>query len=970
MSNSPLAIKARAIRSPVIPLRRERPSVRTRVAQGSTVDPESVTLEGDGLKPLTKTKEVNAKIIEIIGLDKDQFEETMMIAQGGFQKLINADTKDRRDIFRKILKTDDLSRLKDQLKAQDSEATEKVKNQNNKILGLLQAFQSEDPSWLSSLSDKYALNSLDNFIQSATLTVASFKERLPSLEADSKAAELAKTSAIERREAAIHFNALKTDYLKALKDSEDLALQKDGIEEKRTLVDLAHKAERVLSAKKPYEQTQADLQAAESEKARLQEQLPLLMAKKEEKAKALEEQKPLLEQRSQAITGELTELNRKKDLFAKVASAGKEHNQAFNALQNGKTAYSQAKKAKEDSERFINEIQAKYAHFEDTNHREQLKGELDLLQQKEETILSIKAKGVAYQKLVEATKAQQATYLAFKKAYETSDALYQDALSRFLNGQAGLLASSLKEGQACPVCGSLDHPHLAASSKEVPSQETVEALKTKRETAEKSLREAAQTAQGASSSADTYLQGWAQDFKNAFNEELVLESVSSRLETLSRDSKAKEKELSAAYRSALQALEKRDQDLALSEKKQSELTTKLIPGESLAQENLLTAQKNEAGTLEALKGYEAEVQGLSEASVLLAVQSLQKEQKELSEKQNRLQNEANSVATDYSGLSAKVTVNASQQASLMERIHTQKGLLDSALSESGFLSVEDAEKSALSPSTITAYEQEIRSYDDASSRNKALIAKGQESHCDTEALKDMAVLDQEVQVATEKANEATSKYNALGSELKTDEGILSEVAKVKEEAKADLQKALDLHELYLTATGQLSGAPHIDFEVYYQAQLFDEILDSASKKLNDMTDGRYVFARRKAPLSGVGQFGLEIDVIDFNTGKERPVSTLSGGESFMASLALALSLSEIIQQKAGGIELDSMFVDEGFGTLDPESLDNAIRILTNLSNNGHRLVGIISHVEALQSSIPLQIIVNKGKDGSTIKIVV
>ena len=90
----------------------------------------------------------------------------------------------------------------------------------------------------------------------------------------------------------------------------------------------------------------------------------------------------------------------------------------------------------------------------------------------------------------------------------------------------------------------------------------------------------------------------------------------------------------------------------------------------------------------------------------------------------------------------------------------------------------------------------------------------------------------------------------------------------------------------------------------------------------------------------------------------------------MASLSLALSLSEIIQQKAGGIELDSMFVDEGFGTLDPESLDNAIRILNNLSNNGHRLVGIISHVEALESSIPLQILVKKGKEGSSIKIIV
>jgi exonuclease SbcC len=670
----------------------ERKTLRkNKSGTGSTIDPESVTLEGEGLKPLSKTKEVNAKIIEIIGLDKDQFEETMMIAQGGFQKLINADTKDRRDIFRKILKTDDLSHLKDQLKIQDSEATEKVKNQNNKILGLLQAFQSDDPSWLTHLGDKNALNSLDSFIQSAALTTASFQARLPSFESDSKAAELAKTLAIQRQEAAIHFNALKNDYLKALKDQEALALQKEAIERKGTLVDLARKAERVLAANKPYAQTQADLKVAESEKAHLQAQLPLVKAEKEAKTKALEEAKPLLEKSSQALAGELSELSRKKDLFAKVNGAKKEHDKALLALQNAQAAFTRAQKEKEQAERFVAEIQTKYAHFEDTNHREQLKGELDLLKQKEEQILSLMAKGASYQSLAEATKAKQGAYLAAKKAYEASDALYQDALSRFLNGQAGVLASSLQEGVACPVCGSLEHPHLASSSKEVPSQQEVEKAKAKRESAEQALRGAAQEAQGASSSADTYLKEWSQDFEKAFNEPLVLESVSLRLKALLSDSKAKEKALTEAYQSAIQAARKRDQDLAESEKKQAELTATLIPSESLSQSALLNAQKEEASTLEALKGYQAEVAGLSEAGVLAKILALQKEQGEISAKRNTLQNEANSAASDLSALSAQVAVNETQRVSLTERLRVQKGALDSALSESGFPSVEAAE---------------------------------------------------------------------------------------------------------------------------------------------------------------------------------------------------------------------------------------------------------------------------------------
>jgi exonuclease SbcC len=354
--------------------------------------------------------------------------------------------------------------------------------------------------------------------------------------------------------------------------------------------------------------------------------------------------------------------------------------------------------------------------------------------------------------------------------------------------------------------------------------------------------------------------------------------------------------------------------------------------------------------------------------VVLEIKKCEKETLEIKAKEKSLQEAKNRAENALGVLKSRESQNGKQLAELEARLTSEKAELDSTLAESGFLSVDSAKPFILSSVEIVSIEQQIRNYDSAFSSTQALINKGKESHCDTEALKDVGVLEQTLSEKSMIAASRQAAYSSLHERLLSNADILSSIATLQKEAETDLKNALDLKELYLTATGQLNGASHIDFEVYYQAQLFDEILASASKKLNEMTDGRYVFLREKAPLSGVGQFGLAIDVIDYNSGKERPVSTLSGGESFMASLALALSLSEIIQQKAGGIELDSMFVDEGFGTLDPESLDNAIRILTNLSNNGHRLVGIISHVEALQSSIPLQIVVSKGKDGSTLKV--
>lgn len=158
-------------------------------------------------------------------------------------------------------------------------------------------------------------------------------------------------------------------------------------------------------------------------------------------------------------------------------------------------------------------------------------------------------------------------------------------------------------------------------------------------------------------------------------------------------------------------------------------------------------------------------------------------------------------------------------------------------------------------------------------------------------------------------------------------------------------------------------------ETFIQMTYFDRIIDRANTRLVVMTDGQYELKRRAKAENNRSQSGLELDVIDHYNGSERSVKTLSGGESFKASLALALGLSDEIQSYAGGIRLDTMFVDEGFGSLDETSLQQAVRALAGLTE-GNRLVGIISHVAELKERIDKQIVVTKEKTGgSAVKII-
>ena len=217
--------------------------------------------------------------------------------------------------------------------------------------------------------------------------------------------------------------------------------------------------------------------------------------------------------------------------------------------------------------------------------------------------------------------------------------------------------------------------------------------------------------------------------------------------------------------------------------------------------------------------------------------------------------------------------------------------------------------------------------------------------------------------------ELDRQAKTVHSRIGTNQSALDNIKQKSGDLVATEKKYAWVKALSNTANGQLSGKEKIMLETYIQMNYFDRIINRANTRLMIMTDGQYDLVRRKEALSKSGQSGLDLDVIDHYNGSHRSVKSLSGGESFKASLALALGLADEIQSSAGGIKLDTMFVDEGFGSLDEESLAAAMKALSSLAE-GNRLVGIISHVGELKQKIDKQIIVKKDKVGGSVATIV
>lgn len=468
-------------------------------------------------------------------------------------------------------------------------------------------------------------------------------------------------------------------------------------------------------------------------------------------------------------------------------------------------------------------------------------------------------------------KAQEA-YLNANKVFEEGKKRFEEADKLYKNAVIGIAAGFVKEGEPCPVCGSLEHPHIARLAKEVPDEKELENLKAQ-------MEEAQQTATGFYENALSYK-----------NEEKVFLKELAELQDKQASLLQREKELPGHAKEYIAAT-----DENVFEKMILSYVENQSKSEEIRKQTELSTAEYERKCAESREAKEAFDKKRSAAGFA---------------DKNRYTDAVNNL-----DMLAKMEQDA---ASYREKLHATQELythLKDALKGQKRKDLEQPEQD---------FEEMQRTLSDVRKNLQGELTKGQQ---------------------IERSLSGIRKNRKEAERIRAEYGIVK-----------------DLDEL---ANG--NNSRRLVFEQYVLAGYFEQILKAANLRLFDMTDGRYELIRAKQVSDGRKKDNLEILVMDYYTGKERSVKTLSGGETFKASLALALGMSDCIQARNGGIRVETLFIDEGFGALDEESLEQSCAVLQSLAGSD-RMIGIISHVPELRERIESQIIIEKKNYGSSVKI--
>lgn len=494
-----------------------------------------------------------------------------------------------------------------------------------------------------------------------------------------------------------------------------------------------------------------------------------------------------------------------------------------------------------------------------------------------------------------------------QSAEKEGDRRYEELYHGFLESQAGIMAGELEEGRPCPVCGSVEHPAPAVSKEGGPEKADVEAARKDLE----GLRKALDRSSREAAQVGGELSAAASDLNNragALGLEAAVDiSVPASVGALVD-------EASEIIKKKKEEKDERAREFRAAKAQVDELKE--------LRDSLPKLRKKEADIRNTIAGNQAE----------------------------SVKNETEmKAAQDSAGqLSGKLEYHGKAEAEKeIRRIQDLQGQLRKA--------AEDADK---------------RSRDAEGELRKAEARLGMLER----ALADLPAVDTEKETGRRQVLAARREWldglaadlaglvRGMASARRNSEQLIREESRNREQWK-------DVKDLSDTFSGSVTGRDKIQLETYVQMHYFDRIIARANTRFMVMSSGQYEMKRRAAASDRKSQAGLELDIIDHYNGTEREVNTLSGGESFMASLSLALGMADEIQASAGGVQLDTMFVDEGFGTLSPEFLDHAIQALGGLAQ-GDRLVGIISHVAELRNRIDKQVIITKTpSQGSVVNII-
>ena len=792
-------------------------------------------------KVITKLKDVNTMIRDIIGLDREQFAQVAMIAQGDFLKLLLAGTRERQEIFRSIFSTNCYVTLQNRLKESANTVWKQWNDAGQSIRQYIEGIVCGNDSAYLSLVDKAHAGEL------TTADILLLLEKLLEEDSDAQSVSFRELAAVEAE--MDETIALLTQAAELERNQKALALcQQQYLEKSSILI-------RKKAILEEYQLRQPEQDALSHAISQLELSLPeydtlencrLLLRKQEAEQKAL---------------------------LADCDRAGRQRGKLEEEIAIARQERTALEAAGMDKEKYL----AQRTRY------------LDRKSRLEQLLATVRNLNIQKSSLASA----QSDYLAASEKAAFLQREYEEKNRAFLDEQAGILATALVPGTACPVCGSTHHPAPATLAQDAPTEAAVKAARDSAEAARRSAESLSIRAGQLKGSVDTA-------------ENAILADFAALLEETSMDAgtiKARE-----SLQECITAIGKLEQLIltAQQNEKRKLALDAMLPEKEAA---LTAADRQISSSREKIAALTASTQEMAQHAATLA-EKLPYESKTTASGQIRnLRNQLTAMRQALSAAQDDFTVCDREVSALNARMEQ----LQEAISQA--------------PQVDAAAQTEKRNI---LAEQKAVISAHQKQ------------IHTRVSVNTTALTNIHAKAAAL-EELE--------------------QKLSWLRALSNTANGTVSGKEKIMLETYIQTTYFDRILSRANVRLMKMTGGQYDLKRRRIAQNNVSQSGLELDVIDHYNGTERSVRTLSGGESFKASLALALGLSDEVQMSTG-IRVDTLFVDEGFGSLDPESLEQAYRTLAGLTE-GNRLVGIISHVSDLKDKIDRQIIVTKDRTGGS-----
>ncbi|MHA2849343.1 AAA family ATPase [Vibrio harveyi] len=920
----------RVIRSP----EQEAPKAR---GEGMTVRKHTAALYEitDEEKLITsKTTQVKTEVTNIIGLNETQFRQVMVLPQGKFRELLLATSKEREEIFGQLFQTDIYKKIEYALKDKAS-AISKAKDEfDNQIRGALQV--------------------------AGVSSEAELTEQREALSVQFESVQK------QEQESLAQLNALKTELQKAealsnefkKREQAEIALkqhleQSDAVSSRQLQLENAKKASKVELPYVTLQNASKQTQELEQKVAKLSQDLTVANDAVKSKEGALQTAKeqaaqlPKLTEQQYQLEGMKGKLVEKSEL-EKAINAGLTQKSEFEAtlkkyiaLKEKLTLEAQQGQKSLDQARVdvasIGSVEA------EIKQQQRLMQDLQKLTGLNQELAKLDALTPSKQALVDQAKAR---YVELQRSADTLELSWH-------NAQAAVLAQRLQAGEMCPVCGSVEHPQPAQFVGEEVTKEQVQRARNTEREGQVALNQLSNQLEQHNIAVGQYKQQIEQlSVELGQNASMDLGALQASMQQLNE----RLQQLSSINLVQLeQSVNELNQRCVTGEGKINDLQNQMVANES-------TIKVNQEQLVKLSASLDAKYSSLEvlEQDII----AIQKQIAELNTAFESAQNHLQQAVLAKTNIESQLTTNQQWLNEALDRLNTAKADWNQALLASAFEDEAQFLACIADEAEMQVWQKEIDAF-------KLTQIKLEQTLADlSSTLKDLVLPD--LEGLNVKLNSNQQSYVEARNQLDSTRSLFERLEKVRNDIATLHDKNTKLEDeykvfgtLYDVASGKTGS--RISLHRFVLGVLLDDVLIQASQRLSLMSKGRYILARKTEGFKGAAGRGLDLVVEDSYTGKTRDVATLSGGESFMAALALALGLSDVVQSYSGGIRLDTLFIDEGFGSLDPESLDLAIQTLVDLQQTG-RMIGVISHVSELKEQMAQRIDVEPSRLGSTVSV--